>query len=253
MDYSPIDKNKIDLLTTQVTDQKGRQIKNLGSAVQPNDAVTLQQVQDLIATAIANNSNINSIDSYPYSSGILHKLVHTFQKAVNFLSTISVSGLASFATATFSGAVNFSGLTASRILKLDGSKNVTSDKVDLAAPATDIQNTLGVGNGGTGQASFTAGNVLLGNGTSPINSVAGVNGALSLSKTPGTQSSIPSTQSAGFTTIQYKDWAGVNQSVSVCTSLTIQSPVITSVTLEASPLKDVSLTTNNFTNGVRTT
>lgn len=102
-------------------------------------------------------------DTYPFNGGILHKLVTTFQAAVKFASTILVSG-----TATFSGTINTI-LTASKLVKTDSSSNLTTGQASLTA---DVSGVLPVANGGTGDSSLTAHNVLVGNGSSGIVQVA---------------------------------------------------------------------------------
>ncbi len=56
------------------------------------------------------------------------------------------------------------------ILHSNGSGNITSSSVNLASG--DVSGTLTVGNGGTGQTSFTANGVLYGNGTSGLSILA---------------------------------------------------------------------------------
>lgn len=92
--------------------------------------------------------NNNSLDTYADSGGILHRLKTRF-----------------LAIVTFSASFIISGLTMSRPLKIDGTGTAVADKIDLAAPSTDIKNTLGLANGGTSgtsaataRASLNAGN-----------------------------------------------------------------------------------------------
>lgn len=69
-----------------------------------------------------------------------------------------------------SGSVNLPDLTASLPLKLDASKNISSAAISLAG--TEVTGTLTADKGGTGAASLTLNNVLLGNGTSAVQFVA---------------------------------------------------------------------------------
>ncbi len=86
---------------------------------------------------------------------------------------ISGTGAITGATGiTSSGTINFSGLTASKVVFTDGSKNLTSS------------GTVGVDQGGTGAGTFTTNGVLYGNGTSAIGvTAAGTNGQLLLGVT----------------------------------------------------------------------
>lgn len=88
------------------------------------------------------------------------------------------------------GSVNLPDLTASLPLKLNGSKNVTSAAVDLSG--SEVTSTLPVTKGGTGAATLTANNVLLGNGTSAVQFVApGTSGNVLTSTGSGWSSSAP--------------------------------------------------------------
>ena len=118
---------------------------------------------------------------------------------------------------TFSSSVIFSGLTASRPLKLNSSKTVTSVTIDLSS-SDDISSVLTVANGGTGLSTISANQVMLGNGTSAIITKVGVDGSLVLT--------------LSTSTLNYKDHAGTNQSMTV--------------------VNDVTLTSNYFDKGVRT-
>lgn len=90
--------------------------------------------------------------------------------------------------------LNLKGLTATRPLKLDGSNNVISGKIDLSAPSTDIQNTLGIANGGTGGTTASAARTTLNaaNATTYTGSITGtanlttgaVTGTCSITITP---------------------------------------------------------------------
>jgi hypothetical protein len=60
---------------------------------------------------------------------------------------------------------------------LAGSSNLTFNGTTLTANTLSLTNALGVASGGSGAATFTANNVLLGNGTSAFQVVApGTNG-----------------------------------------------------------------------------
>lgn len=59
--------------------------------------------------------------------------------------------------------LNVSSVTASLPAKFDASKNITSGAIDLAS--AEVTGTLAVGSGGTGQTSYTDGQLLIGNST----------------------------------------------------------------------------------------
>lgn len=93
----------------------------------------------------------SGLDTYSDAGGILHRLKTRF-----------------IALVTFSASFIISGLTTSRPLKLDSTGTAIADKIDLAAPTTDIKNTLGLANGGTNgttaataRTSLNAGNAAL--------------------------------------------------------------------------------------------
>lgn len=148
------------------TEQFKASLNNLTSLI--NKLQT--SVNGIIATptgvVITNGGGGGDSDSYPTAGGIVHRLLHIFQSAVQFLSTISITGIA-----TFIAAPVFSSTTATRPLKVDGTKGLISGKIDLAAPTTDIQNTLGVPNGGTGAVTFSSHFVLLGNGAATFTAI----------------------------------------------------------------------------------
>ncbi len=78
---------------------------------------------------------------------------------------------------TFSTAPILSSLTASKPLKLDGSKNVSSGAIDLATAADEVTGTLPVANGGTGLASYSTGNLVYASTTNTLAALAtGTNG-----------------------------------------------------------------------------
>lgn len=72
---------------------------------------------------------------------------------------------------TLSSAPILSSLTASRPLKLDGSKIITATQIDLTS-TNDITGALLVANGGTGLASYTAGDLITATGTTTLASLA---------------------------------------------------------------------------------
>jgi hypothetical protein len=97
---------------------------------------------------------------------------------MNLNNITNIDGTATVAsTATFtvdgSGNFNFSGLTASRPLKLDASGFVISAKIDLTDSVNDVTGTISVANGGTGSTSFNVnGAVISGTTTtSPLTAV----------------------------------------------------------------------------------
>jgi hypothetical protein len=208
-------------------------------AFDPSKYYTRNEIDKKISTSIEEGD----IDSFLQGGNVLHFLTHVFKRgltavsaliettltvngATDLDSTLNVDGAADFnstvnvdAGATFNSGVTLTAATASRPLKVDGSKVITSDKINLAS-TNDVTGTLPVANGGTGSLSFTAGAILVGNGTSAIQELsAGVSGQLQLT--------------VNQTTIFYLDHASAPQSLLVVTS--------------------VSLTANNFTDGIRTT
>lgn len=82
-------------------------------------------------------------------------------------------------------------IIADRPLRVNANKEIITSLINLADVTNTINpaNVLGVAQGGTGQSSLTTGNVLLGNGTGPISSVAGFTGTVVL-KGPTTDGSL---------------------------------------------------------------
>lgn len=74
-------------------------------------------------------------------------------------------------TKTFSGTINISPLTANTPLQLDGSKNIISSNINLT---TQVTGTLPASNGGTGQSSYTIGDILYASGVSSLSRLADV-------------------------------------------------------------------------------
>lgn len=97
------------------------------------DSFNKAQIQLNLVTGTLNQTGSNSLDTYADAGGILHRLKTRFLSVVSFASSIILSGL-----------------TTSRPLKIDGTGLIVADKIDLAAPSTDIKNALGLANGGTG-------------------------------------------------------------------------------------------------------
>lgn len=102
-----------------------------------------------------------------------------------------------------------SSTTASKPLLVDSGKNVISRAIDLSS--LEVSNTLAVSNGGTGKSSLTTDSVMLGNGTSAVQLLAGVSDTHSVISSIGV-----STYS-----LQYKDHAGTNQTLSVVTNVNV--------------------------------
>lgn len=252
---------RVDLLSTKVINFGGRQIKNAGNGTDTQDYITLGQLNSAIAP-LATTAALNSVVSnlgLP-TAAIQGSVIWagrptagsslSFQADSNLFydNTTQTLNVPNFLATT---AINLSTLTASEPVLSDSSKNLISGQIDLSS-ASYVKNQLKVANGGTGLATLTAGSVLVGNGTGNVSLLAGVTGSLSLSLSTGS----PTTGTANFvngfgtTTIQYKDWTGTNQSVTVFTSYTTGT-AIASVT--GTFLTNVTITSNSFTNGVRTT
>lgn len=84
---------------------------------------------------------------------------------------------------TLTGTINFSALTASTPLKLDGSKNVISADIDLT---TDVTGTLPVVNGGTGTTTSTGtGSVVLSNSPTLVTPALGTPSSVVLTNATG--------------------------------------------------------------------
>lgn len=123
----------------------------------------LQTASTTTTTTVPTAPFVSETDSTLVGGIILHKLRHKFNLLVTFVTTTLFSG-----TATFTVPPIFNGLTASRPLKLDAGNALTSGKIDLTAPATDITGTLSVANGGIGVVTIPAYGVVLGNGTGAV-------------------------------------------------------------------------------------
>jgi len=115
-----------------------------------------------------------------------------------------------------------------------GTGSTSTQFVDLAA---NVTGTLPVGNGGTGAATFTANNVLLGNGTSAFQVVApGTNGnVLQSNGTTWVSASAPSTMvypGAGIPNSTGTSWAtsysttGTGTVVALATSPSLTTPIL---------------------------
>jgi len=72
-----------------------------------------------------------------------------------------------------SGNVRIAGLTASRPVVSDGSKNLVTGTIDLSS-TNFVSNTLGVGNGGTGLTSYTIGDLLYASAATTLSSLSDV-------------------------------------------------------------------------------
>lgn len=125
--------------------------------------ISVLQAASTTATTTTTAPFVSETDSTLVGGIILHKLRHKFNLLVTFVTTTLFSGIATFTVPPI-----FNGLTASRPLKLNAGNTLTSGKIDLAAPSTDVTGTLGVANGGTGVATIPAYGVVLGNGTGAV-------------------------------------------------------------------------------------
>lgn len=96
----------------------------------------------------------------------------------NGAGTITIGTVQDIGTSSspqFTG-LNVSGLTASRPVKTDGSKNLVSGQIDLSS-INEIANTLGETNGGTGQSTYTTGDMLYASAANTLSKrAAGTNG-----------------------------------------------------------------------------
>jgi hypothetical protein len=117
-----------------------------------------------------------------------------------------------------------------------------STSTQFVALGTNVSGTLPVGNGGTGAATFTANNVLLGNGTSAFQVVApGTNGnVLQSNGTTWVSASAPSTMvypGAGIPNSTGTSWAtsystsGTGTVVALATSPSLTTPTLTGPTV----------------------
>lgn len=103
--------------------------------------------------------------TYPATTTINQLLYSSSANAVAGLATANTAALVT----NSSGVPAFaSGATANRVLRTDG----TSVSFAQVALTTDVTGTLPVANGGTGAVTLAANNVLLGNGTSAVQTVA---------------------------------------------------------------------------------
>lgn len=115
---------------------------------------------------------------------------------------------------TFSSAPNLASLTASRPLKLDGSKNVTATTIDLSS-TNDVGNTLDETNGGTGQNTVTSGDTLYGSASNTFSKLAiGTKGQVST-----VASSLPSWKEPDFDidNVYQEDFEGATVAASLST------------------------------------
>lgn len=120
---------------------------------------------DITLAAVGSTANANGAS--------LAGQVLTLQPASATLPGVVIAGTQTFGgIKTFGSAPNLSSLTASLPLQLDASKNIVSLAIPLAAASTAVSGILPVPNGGTGLATLTTGNVILGAGTSTPTFVA---------------------------------------------------------------------------------
>lgn len=127
----------------------------------------LKQLQDIQA-ASGTGPSAGNPDAAVSGGSVIHSLKHLFRQVVSL-----------------------GWLTASRPLKLNASKEIISDKIDLAS-SDDITGVLGTSNGGTG---------------------GGVTGVISLT--------------VHTATIQYKDWGGSNASITVVDGVSLTGNAFT--------------------------
>jgi len=244
--------SRVDFFSVRDIDFHGRQIKNAKNAVDEQDYVTLSQLHSVVsaATKVENvKPTISGQVKSPQPGAVL------FVGADGTLSQDFTNFSYSAGKVTLSNTILLSSLTALRPVKTDVNKNLVTSLINLSS-ANDRTGVLNVANGGSGAATFTANAVLLGNGIGAFAVQVGVGGALTLTPTTGSPSSATSNFVTSVTdntvTIQYKDWSGVNQTVTVVQTTT--APTTTAlVTVGGTFLTAVTLTANAFTNGVRTT
>lgn len=238
--------SRTDLLSTQNIDFKSRSIKNAGNAIDQQDYVTLSQLGSSIKTAIDEIPNklpstqINGIVKQGIPGAVL------FIGANGKLAQDSTKFSYSNGKVTLFDTILLGSLTVSKPVKSDANKNLVSGLIVLT---TDVSGILPVPNGGSGAATFTANSVLIGNGTGAFQVQAGITGSLVLGTTSATPGSGSGSVSTSTGSIQYKDWAGANQTATFL--ITATGTFLTSIT--GSFLTTVTLTTNAFTKGVRST
>lgn len=117
------------IILPQLDQLKGQQAAQ--NAALSRLQATLDNLTVQVTSINSTQTNGGSLDTYLVSGGIVHKLNTLFQAAV-----------------TFAASVVLSSLTASRPLKLNGSRVIISDKIDLAA-TNDVTGVLPIANGGT--------------------------------------------------------------------------------------------------------
>lgn len=98
-----------------------------------NLQASLTTLQNTVAALNGSPSAAGGLDIYQVAGGILHKLVTTFVSAVSF-----------------------STLTASRPVKTNGTKTLTSGLIDLANVTTDVTGVVARANGGLGNNAVAA-------------------------------------------------------------------------------------------------
>jgi hypothetical protein len=190
----------------------------------------------------------SEIDSYLTYGKVVHRLTHQFQEGIEiedyinpiitdvvilgttslrfkelFLkywdfsqdilpktdNTVDIGSASKTTRYIYTQDMNLYGEAVSLPLHLSAANKVISKAINLTS-ATEVLGALPVNRGGTGAASFTADNVLVGNGTSAIGVVAGVTNSYAYVGSVG----------ATTTSLQYKDHDGNNQTQTVLTGLT---------------------------------
>ena len=174
-----------------------------------------------------------------------------------------VNAANSFVNLTVTGTTTLSGLTASTALALDASKNVVSvtntgsgnnvlatsptlTTPDLGTPSavtlsngtglpltTGVTGTLGVANGGTGQTTYTNGQLLIGNTTGNTLTKATLTAGAGISVTNGTGSITIANTLVGLPSMSIV--TGTTQSAAAGTHYILTNGSATTVTLPASP------------------
>lgn len=127
------------------TEQFKASINNLTNLINKLQASVNGIVATPTGVVITNGGGGGDSDSYPTAGGIVHRLLHIFQSAVQFLSTISITGIATFVAAPV-----FSSTTATRPLKVDAGKGLISGRIALNDSVNDVTGTLAIANGGSG-------------------------------------------------------------------------------------------------------